>query len=180
MLREFLFVLLSVQCSAFVLPHGVSRRATPRCRTLLATEAADSNEEIAELEARLAALKQAEAAKAAEAEEAEARAWVDAAKSRDVEPSGPGAESFDASTMSVRKKVANIDGPPPDELLSESWKEAEDAGFDVGPVLKGAAAAAVLFAFSLVPAGNNIDLQPTPTIESPAEIKARYERLGIE
>ena len=144
-------------------------------------QSGSNQDEIAELEARLEALKQAEA-EAVVAKEAAPVEDMDGVEGAMTEMSG----GFDVTTMSSRKKVASMQGPAPEELLSEAWKESE-AGSGGIPIVQAAGAVAVaigLVAFSQVPIGQETtDLSSfggrTPTLETPTQIKARYETLGI-
>ena len=96
-------------------------------------------------------------------------------------------QGFDAATLSMRKKVATEQGAAPEELLSEAWKESEDgdgAGFPLVQAAGAIALAIGLVAFSQVPIGQDTtDLSSfggrAPTLETPMQIKARYETLGI-
>jgi hypothetical protein len=150
--------------------------------------AEDANE-IAELEARLAELKAAEAAKAAaEAEEAAERQRLADEAARRAAGLDDNA-GFDFATLSSRKKVAATRTSAPNELLSESWKEADSAGEGGGlPVLQivGALAVAIgLIAFAQVPIGEQ-NLDPVTyggkasRVESPDEIKARFAAVVEE
>ena len=120
------------------------------------------DDEIAALEARLAALKEKQAAAAVAAPEpvttaeaAGATEEVAAAEAKLAELKG----GFDMTTLSNRKRVAAIqDSAMPTELLSESWKEEDDdsgggGGLVVG--IGGVVAAVALLALSQVPVGSN-------------------------
>ena len=141
-----------------------------------------TEDEIAQLEKRLAELKEAEV-EGVKAEEAAAfadRALVDL---------GDDSGGFDFTTLSSRKKVTATKGPAPEELLSESWKEAdatqvgEEGGLPIVQVAGGLLLAVALVAFSQVPVGSN-NMDPATyggvqgKVESAAQIKARYEALG--
>eukprot|EP00320_Phaeocystis_rex_P014676 CAMPEP_0119075298 /NCGR_PEP_ID=MMETSP1178-20130426/79018_1 /TAXON_ID=33656 /ORGANISM="unid sp, Strain CCMP2000" /LENGTH=185 /DNA_ID=CAMNT_0007057511 /DNA_START=18 /DNA_END=575 /DNA_ORIENTATION=+ len=131
-----------------------------------------NEEEIAELEARLAELK-----KAKEEEEEAARL---AAR---VPLSAEEVKEFDATTFSYRKKVANVkDANIASELLSESWKEEEEAPSIGGSVLPVVGGVLLFVVLALVPSGagdNYIQVgDQNVQYESPEQIRARY--AGIE
>jgi len=132
--------------------------------------------EIAALEEKLAALKEAKEAEAVAAPEVDG---AEAAVSVEV------AEGFDFSTMSSRKKVAASQSATPSELLSEAWKEEDEAGEGGLPLVQvGGALVALVLLVALAQApvgGDNLDLATfggkEVRYESAAEIKARYEQL---
>ena len=177
---------LALGCAA-TSARGAPRRAVQARRWHAPCMQAGSNQEetIAELEARLEALKRAEAeAEAAEvATVASPGAPPESIEGTLTEVAG----GFDLTTMSNRKKVASVQGPAPEELLSEAWKESEDgdgAGFPLVQAAGAIALAIGLVAFSQVPIGQDTtDLSSfggrAPTLETPMQIKARYETLGI-
>lgn len=164
---------LCTHASALVVPL---RPSLGRSRPLRMAEGVD---EIAELEQRLAELKRTEAAQAAAAASA-------AAAEAAVEAPG----GFDLATMSMRKKVAAVKTPAPEELLSESWKagEVDDGSEGSGSlglvqIAGGAALALAVLAFSQVPVGQQ-NLDPATyggyerAVETPSQIAARYN--GVE
>merc|ERR1712046_402791 len=67
------------------------------------------------------------------------------------------ADGFDFTTFSSRKKVAAVQGPTPEELLSEAWKEeeTEPGGASVVQIIIGVLVAVGLAAFSQVPVGQD-------------------------
>ena len=143
------------------------------------------DDEIAALEAKLAQKKAEKAAAEAEVEVAE----------EEFTPTGQEdvATGFDWTTMSARKKVATIQtDATPEGLLSEAWKEEEPSDSSNGagglPIVQIAGAAVVavaLLAFSQVPVGSqNVDPVTyggrDTRLETPDEIKARYEKVMNE
>ena len=156
---------------------SLPRRAAWRIsgQPMLADEGSETSEEIAALEAKLKALKIAEAEKDA------LRARDAAAYEAENALSGDEVKEFDPTTLSFRKKVANTRVAPPSELLSESWKESDDkeaaseggGGMGiVGPVI----GILGLIAFSFVPIGN-VDIEvgeQRVAVESTAAIRERY------
>jgi hypothetical protein len=186
--------------------HRRSHRSQPLpTRPAALRMASDDEEEIAALEAKLSALKQAKQEEVAEEEAAAAAAAAESFVEAD--------EGFDFTTMSCapyfpwrpmphhlescavplsglrrvarrnRKKVAASQSAVAAELLSEAWKEEEEepsAGLPVAPL---AAAFVLIAAFSQVPIGQeNLDLATyggkEVRLESPSEIKARYDRIS--
>lgn len=152
-----------------------------------------NQDEIAELEARLAALKKkeeeekaekaaAEAAMVSAAEVAARAAEAPPARPSGTAPSELGPEGFDLSTLSARKKVAAIKETPPEELLSEAWKESEGSqgeGGGIVPIIGGVVAAVALFAFAQVPVGGNAGLAPSaPPLPTAEQIRAKYAEVG--
>tara|TARA_B100000524_G_scaffold242976_1_gene130095 strand:- start:582 stop:1241 length:660 start_codon:yes stop_codon:yes gene_type:complete len=134
------------------------------------------NDEIAELEARLAELKAAESSESLVEAASDPSSIANAAS----QPKG-----FDGTTLSYRGKVANVKGPAPSELLSESWKEDEgssEGGGSLVPVLGTLVALVALVAFSQVPIGTveTFNDGRSASVESPAEIRARYAAAGYE
>lgn len=138
-----------------------------------------TEDEIAQLEARLQAAKERQAA------EAEVKLLEDEIGTlKTVEKPG----GFDSSTLSMRKKVAIEQGAAPEELLSEAWKEQGNAAADTGMKLPfgaigGALALAGIIAFSQVPIGKDTVSEVTyggkvTPVETAAQIRARYE--GVE
>mmetsp|Transcript_48850 Transcript_48850/g.98300 ORF Transcript_48850/g.98300 Transcript_48850/m.98300 type:complete len:182 (-) Transcript_48850:129-674(-) len=150
-------------------------------RLLTRTRSSSTEDEIADLEKRLADLKRV----ATEAEPVESAVDV-----LEVEPSytasptteQPAAKiNFDPSTLSARQKVANIKNMPASSgLVTESWKESDSEGGDNGvlPIIGGILAVLILAVFSQIPIGNDISVG-LPANEmrraSPEEIKARFE-----
>lgn len=86
---------------------------------------------------------------------------------------------FDMSTLSSRAKIANMRSPPP-ELLSEQWKESEDA--DSSGLI--AAAAGIFLAVGFiavagqVPVGNELSSfsydRGDRDLLTPDQVKAKY------
>jgi len=174
-----LLALYLAQCSSVqALTFGLTgaRPSLHRPKTISSLQMMSGpNEEIAELEARLAELKAAEAAAPQpEAEEA-AEPLANAAS----QPKG-----FDSTTLSFRSKVANVKGPAPSELLSESWKEQDEpseGGGSLVTVLGGLVTLVALIAFSQVPIGTEVETfndGRSANVESPADIRARYANAG--
>ena len=149
-----------------VQPHRTQlARRVRLSRPGLAGPRMQNEEEIAELEARLAGLKKAKEEEA----EAERLASIVPLTADEV-------KEFDATTFSYRKKVANVkEANIADELLSESWKEEEGAPGIGGFVLPIVGAAVIFVALALVPSGNNeiyVGSQPV-MLESADSIRAR-------
>ena len=146
--------------------------ARPRLAVMQSTE-----DEIAALEAKLKEAKERQVA------EAEVKLLEDQIELKTVER----AEGFDASTLSMRKKVATEQGDVLEELLSEAWKEQGDiakdeCGLPFGAI-GGALALAGLIAFSQVPVGKDTVSEVTyggkvTPVETAAQIRARY--AGVE
>lgn len=144
--------------------------------------AEDSDDEIAALEEKLAALKRAKEDAATEQETAAVAAA--AAPMVDVD------EGFDWTTMSSRKKVASIQGAAPGELLSEAWKDEDSASEEAGSlglaqIVGGVITTIALIAFAQVPVGQSGLDSVTyggkeARLETPAEIRARYEKLTAD
>ena len=134
-----------------------------------------ADDEIAALEARLAELKQ----RAAEEDAAETAAAQAVVASNQVLEE---IDDFDATTLSYRKRVANVKAVP-SEFLSEAWKqeEATSAG-TTGAALPALALLLVIIALSQVPTSLDIDSIGSQAVrlETPAEIRARYSEVGIE
>jgi hypothetical protein len=141
---------------------------------------ASEQDEIAELESRLANLKKAQEEELAAAALAEA----EASGKRIVEAT----EGFDPTTLSNRKRVATSSGPAPEELLSEAWKEIEEesrdgeGGLPLASLGGGLALLVGLFVFAQVPIGQELDPATYNTanvpLESSAKIRQRYESVG--
>ena len=134
----------------------------------------EDDDEVAALEKRLAELKGKKDAEEAAAE---------GIKGTPVELK----RGFDPTTLSNRRKVATEQGEVLEELLSEAWKDeaaaAGGGGLPIVQVAGGALLVLALIAFAQVPIGQD-DVAPvtyggasTP-IETPAQIKARYEAGG--
>jgi len=152
------------------------RSTSPRC--------AGSEDEIAVLREKLARL-EAEAV-------AEEKAVAEEEVPSPTEPPLAGVEvqeGFDLATFSSRKKVAAIKDAAPIELLSESWKEEEqpEGGGALGlPQLAGGLVLLVaLIFFAQVPIGADTVDSVTyggkqTRVETPAEIRARYERIDSD
>jgi hypothetical protein len=148
-----------------------------------------NQDEIAELEAKLAALKAAENEKAA-ADAALASAEEVAARAAEAPPSRPSGtspadldpEGFDVSTLSARKKVAVIKERPPEELLSEAWKEADDSdgsgGGGLAPVVGGVIFAILLVVLAQVPTDGSAGQVAPPPLPTASQIRAQYEEVG--
>ena len=136
---------------------------------------AETDAEIAALEAKLAALKETKQAEDEVADMPEAML-------------GEQEDGFDFSTLSSRKKVAVTQQAAPSELLSEAWKEddTDQAGSPIISIVQadvGLLVAAGLFAFAQVPVGqsglDSVTYGGKETrLESAAEIRARYESIG--
>lgn len=116
----------------------------------------DKEQEIAELEERLAQLK-------AEKESAPAVAAFTGEGDDDnimrVETPPTSSTPDDGFDMNAyRKRVANIKEPPPGEFLSEAWKESVEEQPGVGDTLKtlglGLGIVLALVAFSQIPVGD--------------------------
>ena len=76
----------------------------------------------------------------------------------------------------MRTKVANTREVPPDELLSESWKE-EEGSAGIGGLVPVLGAVALFVALALIPTpSNNVDMIGSQNVayESPAQIAGRY------
>lgn len=179
MTRLLCTALMLLLAPALALRHNPLRVRSPlatarhRLAVMQSTE-----EEIAQLEAKLKEAKERQAA------EAEVKLLEDQIELKVVERAG----GFDAATLSMRKKVAIEQGAAPEELLSEAWKEQGDVAKDEGiqlpfGVIGGALALAGLIAFSQVPIGQDTVQEVTyggkaTPVETAAQIKARY--AGIE
>ena len=117
--------------------------------TALGEQSKDKEQEIAELEERLAALRGegSDVGDAAVAEEDD-----------ELPPNtmAPDDDSFDMNAY--RKRVANIKEPPPGEFLSEAWKESVEEQPGLGDTLKtlgiGVGVVLALLAFSQIPIGD--------------------------
>ena len=130
---------------------------------------ADSSEdEIAELEAQLAKLRSKQAA---EIEEELPPEFGE--KTMEV-------PEFDELTLSYRKRVAAIQEAPPAEFLSEAWKEQEAGGGGISLPLPAIGAAVALLIFALIPFGDGGESyrDRDKGVESPAQIRARYQDAG--
>lgn len=148
-----------------------------------------SQDEIAELEAKLAALKEAEKEKAA-ADAALASAEEVAARAAEATPARPSGtspteldpEGFDVSTLSARKKVAVIKERPPEELLSEAWKEADESdgsgGGGLAPVVGGVIFAILLVVLAQIPTDGSAGQVAPPPLPTASQIRAQYEDVG--
>ena len=148
---------------------------SPRVRTAFsfsraaAPLLADSSEdEIAELEAQLAKLRSKQAA---EIEEELPPEFGE--KTMEV-------PEFDELTLSYRKRVAAIQEAPPAEFLSEAWKEQEAGGGGISLPLPAIGAAVALLIFALVPFGDGGESyrDRDKGVETPAQIRARYQDAG--
>ena len=148
---------------------------SPRVRTAFsfsraaAPLLADSSEdEIAELEAQLAKLRSKQAA---EIEEELPPEFGE--KTMEV-------PEFDELTLSYRKRVAAIQEAPPAEFLSEAWKEQEAGGGGISLPLPAIGAAVALLIFALIPFGDGGESyrDRDKGVESPAQIRARYQDAG--
>ena len=76
----------------------------------------------------------------------------------------------------MRTKVANTREVPPDELLSESWKE-EEGSAGIGGLVPVLGAVALFVALALIPTpSNNADMIGSQNVayETPAQIASRY------
>ena len=138
-----------------------------------------SEDEIAELEEKLARAKAAAAAKAEEDERA-AMAAAAAARAAAVER-GDDLNEFDAATLSFRKKVAATQLAPPDELLSEAWKESTEDGvaFDAGGAIKLGLVTIGIIALALIPTGDqNVGQAPAAPLPTAQQIRSKYEGIG--
>ena len=140
---------------------SLSRAAAP----LLADS---SEDEIAELEAQLAKLRSKQAA---EIEEELPPEFGE--KTMEV-------PEFDELTLSYRKRVAAIQEAPPAEFLSEAWKEQEAGGGGISLPLPAIGAAVALLIFALIPFGDGGESyrDRDKGVESPAQIRARYQDAG--
>ena len=186
-MRRAAALFLAACCShavAFLAPgaivNGHSLRRVVLRPSLAPLRMSEDVDEIAALEAKLASLKRAKA------EEAAAEVADNAAPMEEV------TDGFDFATLSSRKKVASIKTAAPSELLSEAWKEEEPSDSSNGagglPIVQIAGAAVVavaLLAFSQVPVGSqNVDPVTyggrDTRLETPDEIKARYEKVMNE
>ena len=163
---------------------------------------ADSEEEIAALQARISELKRAQEEQA----EASEAAAADSESSDDDSGQNLAADfeearirmakleerEFDLKTLSFRRKVNNAqEGQVLSGLLSEGWKDDESAGdgddgaavlkLGAGSVLIGALLVLALSQFSFAPQSYETfgDLNAQPT-ETPAQIRARYEKMGYD
>ena len=151
-----------------------------------------NQDEIAELEARLAALKKkeeeekaekaaAEAAMVSAAEVAARAAEAPPARPSGTAPSELGPEGFDLSTLSARKRSLPS-GDASGGALSEAWKESEGSqgeGGGIVPIIGGVVAAVALFAFAQVPVGGNAGLAPSaPPLPTAEQIRAKYAEVG--
>lgn len=169
---------------------GVANR--PAVRSIsrrLGGAPAMNEDEIAELETKLAALKAAEKEKA-DADAALASAAEVAARAAEAPPARPSGtspselepEGFDVSTLSARKKVATIKERPPEELLSEAWKEADDSdGEGAGglvPVVGGVIFALLLVVLAQVPSDGSGGQVAPPPLPTASQIRAQYEEAG--
>ena len=116
--------------------------------TALGEQSKDKEQEIAELEERLAALR------------GEGSDVGDAAVAEEDDELPPNTlapdDGFDMNAY--RKRVANIKEPPPGEFLSEAWKESVEEQPGLGDTLKtlgiGAGIVLALLAFSQIPIGD--------------------------
>ena len=166
--------------SAIINGHSLRRGAL---RTSL--RMAEDDDDIAALEAKLASLKRVKAEEAA-AEAAVASAAEMAANAEAMEEVSDG---FDFATLSSRKKVATIKTAAPSELLSEAWKEddsdSDGEGLPIVQIVGAGILAVALIAFSQIPVGSS-NVDPVTyggrdaRLETPAEIKARYEKVMNE
>ena len=148
------------------------------------TEGGD-DDEISALEEKLAALKQSK-------KEEEVLQTAQAAAER--VPMVEVDDGFDWTTMSSRKKVAAMQSAAPGELLSEAWKESETdgpsadgegGGFNLVAIVGAVLVTVGFIAFAQVPVGQtNLDTVTyggkTTRVESPDEIRARYQQLTDE
>ena len=118
--------------------------------TALREQSKDKEQEIAELEERLAALR----GEGSGVGDAAAVAGED----DELPPNtlAPDDDSFDMNAY--RKRVANIKEPPPGEFLSEAWKESVEEQPGLGDTLKtlgiGLGVVLALLAFSQIPIGD--------------------------
>ena len=87
---------------------------------------------------------------------------------------------FDELTLSDRKRVAAIQEAPPAEFLSEAWKEQEAGGGGISLPLPAIGAAVALLIFALIPFGDGGESyrDRDKGVESPAQIRARYQDAG--
>lgn len=117
--------------------------------TALWEQSKDKEQEIAELEERLAALRD-EGSGVGDAAVAE--------EDDELPPNtlAPDDDSFDMNAY--RKRVANIKEPPPGEFLSEAWKESVEEQPGLSDTLKtlgiGIGIVLALLAFSQIPIGD--------------------------
>lgn len=117
--------------------------------TALWEQSKDKEQEIAELEERLAALRD-EGSGVGDAAVAE--------EDDELPPNtlAPDDDSFDMNAY--RKRVANIKEPPPGEFLSEAWKESVEEQPGLSDTLKtlgiGLGIVLALVAFSQIPIGD--------------------------
>ena len=82
--------------------------------------------------------------------------------------------------ISYRKRVAAIQEAPPAEFLSEAWKEQEAGGGGISLPLPAIGAAVALLIFALIPFGDGGESyrDRDKGVESPAQIRARYQDAG--
>ena len=117
--------------------------------TALWEQSKDKEQEIAELEERLAALR----GEGPDVGDAAAVAEED-----DELPPNTLAPDDGFDMNAYRKRVANIKEPPPGEFLSEAWKESVEEQPGLGDTLKtlgiGAGIVLALLAFSQIPIGD--------------------------
>jgi len=163
---------------------------TPRLGRSRPPRMAGGEDEIAELEAKLASLKAAREADAVALKEMEeTEAALEAMKQVQV-------PDFDFATLSARKKVSGRDdaSTTPEGLLSEAWKEGDDeqsgassGGLPLAQIVGGGILALLIVVFSQVPVGqeglDTVTYGGKDTrLETPDEIRARYERIsgGLE
>ena len=187
----------SCALTAAYLGHG-ARISLMRTRTgpLMS---ADSEEEIAALQARISELKRAQAeaseAAAADSESADDDSGQNLAADFEearIRMAKLEEREFDLKTLSFRRKVNNAqEGQVLSGLLSEGWKDDASAGdgddgaavlkIGFGSVVLGALLVFALSQLSYAPQSYETfgDLNAQPT-ETPAQIRARYEKMGYD
>jgi len=130
-------------------PAGRPISASSVRSTALWEQSKDKEQEIAELEERLAALR----GEGPDVGDAAAVAEED-----DELPPNTLAPDDGFDMNAYRKRVANIKEPPPGEFLSEAWKESVEEQPGLGDTLKtlgiGAGIVLALLAFSQIPIGD--------------------------
>lgn len=183
-------VLLATPTYAWIPPHAPAGVKLLRERTAerrLPLRMVDKEEEIKTLEARLAELKRQEDAEAASPEGAEAADLMDQPSPAPSDPADPA--GFDATTLSYRKRVSAVKATPPSEFLSEAWKEADEPADAEGsgaavPLIGTALSVVVFIALAQIPVASELtsfyDGRGSQPVESPAQIRARYEALGYD